>query len=273
MEPAESIEACETALRQLMTVVYPTSIGHDWLKKSVTEERQAKWEERQTVELAKRGKRGVATTSTSTLDYLDLFELRDIAWKNWTPLKPALGERAETAPLLKRLDDLRNTVAHNRPLVPFERDLVAGIAGEIRNRVTIFMSTTDPAGDIYPRVEFIQDNFGNYPPDLDPNRTTLDTVCSTDLVVHEGDILTVTCRGSDPQQRDLLWTIVGSGMPAVKSADGETIEMSYKLVEKDVRETYGLKISMAADGTKYHRTYSGDQNVIFFYHCRPPRKV
>ena len=59
--------------------------------------------------------------------------------------------------LLKRLDNIRNAVGHSRPLLPFERDLLSGIAGQIRNQVTIYMSTQDEAGDIYPRIESVTD--------------------------------------------------------------------------------------------------------------------
>jgi len=34
-------------------------------------------------------------------------------------------------PLLRRFEALRNTVAHSRPVLPFEADLLSGIAGEI----------------------------------------------------------------------------------------------------------------------------------------------
>jgi hypothetical protein len=68
--------------------------------------------------------------------------------------------------------------------------------------VTIFMSTQDEAGDIYPRIEFAQDNFGH---SIDPFIVEPDGrggFAHTGQIVSEGDVLTFTLRGSDPQNRD-----------------------------------------------------------------------
>jgi hypothetical protein len=100
-------------------------------------------------------------TSVDLLDYSDLFDLLTMSEEDWSRVAPALGKGKEVLSLLKRLDDLRNNVAHGRQLVPFEVHLFAGIAGDIRNRVTIYMSTQDPSGNNFPRIESVTDEFGN----------------------------------------------------------------------------------------------------------------
>jgi hypothetical protein len=137
LTPGQAIEACETALRQLLQLVVPPSVGEDWLAKQLSAEKLTQLEQRREEEEKKHARRGVASTPESLLAYTDLYMLRTLVEKNWQILVPALGKKSETGALLKRLDDLRNAIAHNRPLVPFEADLAAGIAGEMRNRVTI----------------------------------------------------------------------------------------------------------------------------------------
>lgn len=66
-------------------------------------------------------------------------------------METALGPKVETLPLLARFEQLRNSVAHSRGILAFEEALLSGIAGQIRNQVTIFMSIQDPSGDYYPR--------------------------------------------------------------------------------------------------------------------------
>ncbi|QNJ91358.1 hypothetical protein HZU40_24600 [Mycolicibacterium fluoranthenivorans] len=274
LSPGEAIEACETALRQLLDAVMSPLNGADWFEGQVTAEKLLQLEERRETERKKREARGVAATPDALTAYADLFTLRSVCEKNWQRVEPALGKKAETGTLLKRLDDLRNAIAHNRPLVPFEEDLVAGIAGEIRNRVTIFMSTKDPVGDIYPRIEFAQDSFGF---SVDPIKAT-DVVGGSvrpDLTLHPGDIVTFTCRGTDPQGRPMRWQIDGSPPFAhrvvpVIAEGGETVQLKLQLVDSDVSETITVGIFMWAEGTPYHRSQHGDHRVFFYYRCRPP---
>jgi hypothetical protein len=274
LAPGEAIEACETALRQVLQLVVPASVGEDWLTKQLPPEKLAQLDQRREEERKKRALRGVASTPESLLAYADLYTLRSLAEKNWQILVPALGKKSETGTLLKRLDDLRNPIAHNRPLVPFEQDLAAGIAGEIRNRVTIFMSTNDPAGDIYPRIEFAQDNFGH---SIDPIRVEPSGIgghLETGQVVYEGDVLTFTLRGSDPQNRDLEWQIHSSGTePAMITSDGATATLRLDLRDMHVTEELIVGVYMKAIGTPYHRSGTNDYRVFWYYKCRPRASV
>jgi hypothetical protein len=270
LTPGEAIEACETALRQLLQLVVPPLVGEDWLAQQLTPEKLAQLEERRKEEGKKRVLRGVASTPQSLLAYADLFTLRTLTEKNWQHLAPALGKKSETGALLKRLDDLRNAIAHNRPLVPFERDLAAGIAGEIRNRVTIFMSTNDPAGDIYPRIEFAQDNFGNSIDPIGLESAGMGGNSRTGQVVYERDVLTFTLRGSDPQNRDLEWQIHSNRTePAVITSDGGTATLRLELSAIHVTEELVVGVFMKATGTPYHRSGTNDHRVFWYYKCRP----
>jgi hypothetical protein len=70
------------------------------------------------------------------LAYANFYELLEFVEEHWEPLAAALGKKASIVALLKRFDNLRNTVANNRELVTFEKELYAGIAGQIRKDVS-----------------------------------------------------------------------------------------------------------------------------------------
>jgi hypothetical protein len=161
LEPTIALRTCERALRDLYTAAYPDAFGDGWLERIASAEKVARWEEKREVERKRREPRGVATVPDEFLAYAEFHELVAIAQKHWQPLQKALGEKAETLPLLKRFERLRNTVAHSRETLPFEDDLLSGIAGELRNRVAKYMSEQDPGGEYFARIEFAMDSFGH----------------------------------------------------------------------------------------------------------------
>lgn len=162
LDPGAALTACETALRTLMAHAYRGRWGERWLDQIASPEQRHSWVQRAGAEAGARGAKGVATIPEGGLSYANFFDLVSIAGKQefWDPLAPALGKRSDVLPLLKRLNALRNAVGHSRPLLQFEREFISGIAGQIRNQVTIYMSSQDPAGELYPRVESVVDSLG-----------------------------------------------------------------------------------------------------------------
>ena len=267
MTPGQAIASCEQALRQLLAFRLQDSLGQDWLTRVATDERITKWQTRRTDEEARRRRRGVASVSQDPLAYADLFEIRDIIEKQWRHLDNALGKKADTAPLLKRLDDLRNTVAHSRELLPFEAELLSGIAGDIRNRVTIYMSAKDPVGKHYPRIESVTDSLGN----SSEQAGVLATVW-TELTVPFGETVRFVCRATDPQGRELSWTLDTSAGTR-DEAVGNDVELTW-VVDQDIEvaESCRVTIEMKSNG-KYHRHTEVDEDVTFIYRVDPPDEV
>jgi hypothetical protein len=153
-EPSEALIVCERALRQLFAHAFAEKYGPDWLGRVAQPDRIVAWRERREEELRRRTRKGaLEVPERHELAYAEFHDLLRIAEKHWEPLAPALGKRAQTLPLLRRFESLRNTVAHSRQLLSFEADLLSGIAGEVGNRVTIYMTTQDPSGEHYPRID------------------------------------------------------------------------------------------------------------------------
>jgi hypothetical protein len=267
LSPSEALTTCERALRQLFAHAYAVKHGSEWLAKIASEADIADWREKHEVEHKRRTSRGVAQVPEDELAYADFYDLCTIAKRHWEPLAPALGKRAETLPLLERFDRLRNTVAHSRPVLTFEADLLSGIAGEIRNRVTIYMTEQDPSGDHYPRIESVTDSFGRVLTSDQGVVGGLSADSKDTIRVVVGDVVTFDCAGSDAQERDLSWEAEGSR--TFDTGQGARTSLRWTVTESDVRQWTTIQVTMRSSG-RFHRHGQHDDRVTFFFEVVPP---
>lgn len=272
LEPGTALSTCETALRELMRSEYSTAYGEGWLARIATQDDIQVWTDRAVAEQQARGAKGVAAVPDAGLSYANFYDLVQIAEKHWEPLSMALGKRAAVLPLLKRLDNLRNAVGHSRPLLQFERDLMSGIAGQIRNQVTIHMSIQDDAGEYYPRIESVMDSFGRRVESAAVTGEVAGSVTSYDIVVRPGETVQFQCLGVDPQDRDLSWSLNSSGGTNSVSVgpSGQPTSLVWSVRDEDVMETASVQIYMSSAGSRYHRFGTWDHRAYFMFRVRPP---
>ena len=262
--------ACETALRQLLSEVMTHKHGPNWLTELGDPRRVAKWTRFRDNEQSNRESAGVAAVSADLLSYTDFSELVTLAKDNWDDLSDALGRKEITGALLDRAVQLRNPTAHSRDLLPFEEDLLAGIAGQIRNQVTLYMSAKDPSGNHYARIEEIIDSFGYR---LEGTETLKDS--NPCVVVPQrlkvGQIVTFTCRGSDAQGRPLRWRLgstPGSG-PSVEVI-GDEVRFRWMVDYRHVGEQTAVHISLEPE-SHFHRWEGRHDGLgLFYYKVDPP---
>lgn len=273
LDPSVALSTCETALRELMTHSYGTSYGGAWLDRVSTPTQRKAWEGRAADEKCARVPKGVAQVPNVGLAYANFYDLVRIAEKHWEPLAQALGRQKAVLPLLDRFDNLRNTIGHSRPLLAFEQDLMSGIAGQIRNQVTLFMSSQDEAGDIYPRIESISDSFGRRIESSVVEGEIAGAVRTYDVVVRPGDVVTFSCVGVDPQGRELRWDLKDpnhSGRAFVVGPSGKPVSLTWLVKDTDVTETAHVNVHMQANEGKYRRYLGFDHRAYFAFHVRPP---
>lgn len=273
LEPSVALSTCETALRELMTHSYGTSYGVDWLDRVSTPTQREAWEDRAADEKRARVPKGVAQVPNVGLAYANFYDLVRIAKKHWEPLAQALGNQKAVLPLLDRFDNLRNTIGHSRPLLAFEQDLMSGIAGQIRNQVTLFMSSQDEAGDIYPRIESISDSFGRRIESSVVEGEIAGAVTTYDVVVRPGDVVTFTCIGVDPQGRDLRWEMKAPthfDRALLVGPSGKPLKLTWLVEDADVTETAHVSLHMQANEAKYRRYLGFDHRAYFAFRVRPP---
>lgn len=273
LEPSVALSTCETALRELMTHSYRESYGAGWLERISTLAQRQTWADRAKAEEHVRVPKGVAQVPNAGLAYANFYDLVQIAKTYWEPLSGALGKLKTVLPLLERFDNLRNTIGHSRPLLAFEQDLMSGIAGQVRNQVTLYMSAQDDAGDIYPRIESITDSFGRRIESSVVDGEVAGSVTTYDIDVRPGDVISFTCVGVDPQGRDLRWDLItpkhGAGANAVGKS-GQVTNLVWLVDDGDVTETAHVSIHMQAHDARYRRYGNFDHRAYFAYRVRPP---
>ncbi|GAC1367125.1 MAG: hypothetical protein NVSMB30_00390 [Hymenobacter sp.] len=99
------------------------------------------------------------------------------------------------------LENYRNSNAHGRELLTYQKHLVIGITGEIRNRITKFRSMEETGAGYFPRIESAHDNYGN------SWKVGEFGIVRTGKLLREGDILEYVISATDPQGEELEYSI------------------------------------------------------------------
>lgn len=262
MDASASIAIIEKDLRRLIETIYREHLGNDWQEENLPEVLKGELRKRQ-VEEAKR--RAPATVSSNLLDYCHLHQLIDLIEKKWELFAPALGEKKEFQVLMGKVEDFRNAPAHSRELLPFELTLLEGIAGQVRTKVTIFLSQTSQDSMHYPVIESLTDPFGN-----SHNSAEISTisVVQTKLRLQVGQVVEFSARAWDPQGREITWS-AWTNEQEVESVVGTDVTLKWTIRDAEVGRARGLHVSISSTGP-YHRYFGSDQEVTFFYTVDPP---
>lgn len=254
MEPAEAISVVETVLRNAVRRV----LGDGWHERTGVD--RAKLEERREEE---RKRRTGATVDADLLNYAHLYELKEIIKKRWVDFKPIFSQQDRFFVYMKRLEDFRNAPMHCRSLLPFERALLEGIAGELRNELTLWRSSQAPDMSWYPTVESITDSLGNL---------IVSGICATPSRLQVGDEITFRCVGRDPQDRELIWTLNGMAMqgPQLDRQVGSESTLTWHIGTEHVAERSIVTISMLSSGAYHREAFGCDFLASVFYAVDPP---
>lgn len=262
MEPAENIALLETTLRGLVAMVMRTAHGDDWIM-HLPEQTRARLRERHGDE---QRRRAPASVSSALLDYTHLYELLEIVRKDWERFSPALGKKRDFEVLMSFAEDYRNAPAHSRTLLPWERDLLSGIAGVVRTAVTTYRSNKGPDMEFYPIIERVRDVFGNEVAEHDQWTNT----ARPRLELHVGDVVRFECSGWDPHGRELIWWgSVYGGHSTLAEARGTSAALDWTVSEGDVGDSMTVFLYMRSV-SKFHRQNGWDDVVGFEYRVIPP---
>jgi len=253
VDPTESINLLETVLRRLLRDV----LGDSWrTSKGIDIDRLAS---KKREDQARR--RGVRV-SADLLDYTEFLELQSIILNSWTAFAPALGKRKYVEVYFDRLNGFRNPAMHSRDLLPFERDLLAGMVGEFRNLVVLHRSQKGPDMQHYPVIEQVADSLANATPPAGQD---------TGMRLDVGDTVTFRCRGTDPQGRTLRWVLMSHNNAEVHGdeAEGDDVTLRWQVTPEAVMERIRIAIRLSSGG-QFHRYRYCDDECHFDYSVNPP---
>ena len=259
MEPSAAVAIIETDLRAVVRGLY----GSEWRTK-VTPEELAELSRRRDDEARRRAP---VIVPTDLLEYTHFYELRKILVSDWGTVAAVLGKKREFETWADHVEDFRNAPAHSRELLWHERALLEGIAGLIRVRVTKYRSSQGRDAMFYPVIEHVVDSFGNSidAPDPDGFAPSVDT----GITLLPGQTVQFRMRGTDPQGRELIWELMLDSLTLRDSARGSEAELTWEVLDKDVRARLYAEIRVRSSGA-YHRRIGFDQSVDFRYRVDPP---
>lgn len=272
LTPTEALTTIERSLRQLFALAFAGGLGSDWFEQVTTEGQRATWAARRAAEGARREPKGVVLGNQSLIEFSELWELIQMAEKHWAHLAAALGKQKAVMPFLRRVDDLRNTTAHSRQLLPFEEDLLSGIAGEIRNRVTIYMNSIPDDNEYWARMESVTDGMGHTIDGLVTIQTSNPHI-DTGTTLRVGDIVTFDCWGTDPQGRAMSWSIAflpnDYSIPQIEAQVGDHVQFVWTVQSYHASALTSVQITMKADSPSHRHSEGWDGFAGFLYKVLP----
>lgn len=258
MDPDKSLHSIETALRLATFIMLP-----DWERANGAPD-LGRLADRQREEAARRD--GV-TVSSSLLDYTMTTELTKLVLSNWETYKPIFADMARTKVYFGILEDVRNAIAHGRELVPYEQNLLEGIAGQIRNQVSAYRTENDPSALHYPLIERVTDNFGRDGFSHDKPRLNV------------GDELKFSASAFGVGGRENRWRLRWSNSrsrleESEEVARGNDVSIAMIIDECHVSESLSVVISLctASTFTRHSDSIEGnyDDHRQFEYSVNPP---
>ncbi|NAZ73867.1 hypothetical protein GTQ99_00280 [Kineococcus sp. T13] len=210
--------------------------------------------------------------SRNLLDYTHYFDLQEIILKNWPDFKPVFEENVRMKGYFDILASVRNVIGHSRDLVPYEADLLSGVAGHIRQMVAIYRSN-DVADQHYPKIEKVSDNFGR------EGHLFNDSPYFPDKVrVEVGQVITFSCSAQRARDKDIRWRVSTENSMSysrdswphwIASNEEDMAVITFEVTEDHVGESLRLFVDMAST-SKHHRYQQIDDQRWFAYAVNPP---
>jgi hypothetical protein len=253
----DALTAVENVLRDLVEETLHAQFGDEWLAESgLSSDRTAALAQRREEERQRR--EGAHKVEERLIYYSDLSDLDRILKKNWQLFAPCLGDHKTMEIYMNRLIDFRHPDRHGRDLLPFEQQLLFGITGEIRNKITIFSSEKDPSQNYFPRIEYVRDSFGNV---AKPGLNT-----DTGLILHAVDEVIFTCVAWDPKGEPVKWE--WNAMYGTSRGSSETGSLKWHVEEPDIADPQIVHIWLIS-GRAFHRQWTTDDVAAFSYRVLP----
>ena len=262
MDITQALKDTENSLRDFIADVLQRKFGDDWVEIcGLAEGRIEQWRERKLDE-ERRQRAGVV--EERLIYYSDFYDIPTLLKKNWSgEFNDAFGEFKTMEVWLHELGGLRDADAHRRELLPHQKHRVLGIAGEIRTRLIRYRSKMETPDDYFPRLERVNDDLGNI---WIPEKAR---VLRTNSVLREGDIVTFTIVGSDPQGSPLLYNVLTPLRDLMGWSEEKVI--SLEITNSEIMRECSVTVYIKSTTGKHHANPipSWDDKVSFVYDVLP----
>jgi hypothetical protein len=254
----------ETALRDLIADVLRKKYGARWEDHiGCSPERVAEWRTRRDTE---RRRLSGAVTEHRLLYYSDFCDLQTLVDKHWDDgVSECFGDKKDTLLYLKRLDELRNPAARSRDLLEFENDLVSGMTGELRQKVTLYHSHVRPGKptEYFARIETVTDNFGRSTTGWASGGGGLEAT----VTVRVGDQIHFRTSAWDPDDGELEWEL--DTVPERTIKQGRTADFTVDLTNAYVGDPLSFMFQLRSKSRPYSRLNGQDDLVVIQFKALP----
>ncbi|MGE4022948.1 hypothetical protein [Mycolicibacterium sp.] len=252
--------AAETAFREIVR----SAIGDSWVDELAPEKVDTLREKRD----AEDKRRDGVIVSQDLLDYTEAYQLESLILKHWDKTGPILKDKRRAEAYLNLMLDVRNTVAHARPVVPYERQLLAGIAGQVQNLISLYRSGSETADAYYASINYVRDSFG-----VEGRRGGIGNNDERKRL-KIGQVIELEFSATDPHDREIEWAFSIYDKGRSKSSDlGTAIGTSgvfiWTVGEEEVGERIDVWASIANE-SPYQRNGAYDDRVCLGYSVSPP---
>lgn len=269
MDANDPINLLENTLRDLIERMLGSVDGDDDAadRLGVSEERIEEWRGRRDEESKRRVGGDV---ETRLLYFSDFTDLEKIIGRNWDKgFKACFGDKKRFTVYMDRLGAFRNPDAHSRALLPHEEHLLLGMSGELRQAVTIFLSS-GAGGDepeYFARIEEVRDNFGMRA----TGTSSTNGMANSETILRPGDVLSFVCSAWDPEDGTVEWRIerLARDKDAV-TIKGTDITWDWNVSEEDISDHAFVSFKIKSD-RPYSRSAGVDDTVLMFYRVLPVR--
>lgn len=199
IDVTQALKDAENLLRDFIAQVLERKFGGGWIDQcGVPSKTVEHWKQRKETEAQRQHRSG--TVEERLLYYAEFHDLAPILKRHWDggDFAAALGDWKTLEVWLAELHKLRDPDAHRRELLPHQKALAVGIAGEIRTRLVKFRSKLETAEDCFPRIDMVRDNLGNlYPHSHGASRSKVN--------LRVGDVVDFVVTASDPLEGQLSY--------------------------------------------------------------------
>ena len=257
----QALKDAENSLRDFIAIVLHAKLGESWLENcGISSKKLEKWKEHK-VDEEQRQESGVV--EERLIYYADFDDLRIILQQNWSgEFSDAFGEWKRMEVFLTELKNLRDPDAHRRELMPHQKYLILGIAGDIRTRLVRYRSKKETSEDYYPRIESARDSLGNIYVD-DPLH-----IVQTKMHLRIGDVIDFAITATDPLGESLQYQI-DTKYTGVTVEWQDSNVFSLKVSKQDVGHFEA--ILNIRSKRQFHQLSDIDDYVIFKYEVLPPK--
>ncbi len=258
----QALKDTENSLRDFLATVLEREVGVEWMSTcGVTAERLTQWQNRKTIE-TKRQTGGVV--EPRLIYYADFYDIKTILEKNWDRFCIAFGDWNTMKVYLAQLEALRDPDAHRRELLPHQKNLALGIAGEIRTKLIRYRSKLETSEDYFPRIESARDSLGNV---WTPGPSGFQALI-TKQTLRPADIIDYVVTASDPMGQALEFRLsVKHETSAMWQTDNS---FSLKILNEHVSKIFVVRLEVRSSRSD-HAFDNCDDWVEFFYTVLPKK--